>query len=68
MIIRPVIKPQEKSDMSSSQSQQIRERFLVKSRAHLLHTDPIIDPITLRNGTPASIAGHSVPCPGKSAN
>ena len=43
MILRLVIKPMEKLDMSLSQCKQIRERFLVKSRAHLLACE-VIDP------------------------
>lgn len=41
MIVGLVIKPMERLDMSLSQCKQIRERFLVKSRAHLLSSTPI---------------------------
>jgi hypothetical protein len=43
MIVGLVLKPMEKLDMSLSQCKQIRERFLVKSRAHLLACE-VIDP------------------------
>ena len=43
MIIGQVIKSMEKIDMSLSQCKQIRERFLVNARQHLLHAETTDD-------------------------
>lgn len=68
MIIGLVIKPMEKLDMSLSQCKQIRERFLVKSRAHLLSSAPTDYRSTCPDGAPLVRPGELTPSLGTTRN
>lgn len=68
MITCPVIKSMEKLDMSLAQCKQIRERFLVKSRAHLLSSEPIDPRSACSDGVPSSRSGELTPALGTTRN